>query len=394
MADKTISELIAASQVTPTDLFVLEQNATAKKLTGQTLENWLLSFADGHGGIQNIAKTSSSGTNPVVDTYTITFSDTSTKTFTVTNGVKGDTGARTYVWIKYSSVRPTKNSDMYDTPDDWIGIYTGTASTAPTSYTSYTWFKIKGETGATGEAAIIDTISVTYQASSSGTVVPSGTWSQSPPTLQGGQYLWTKTQLRYKAGDNVISYSVGYKGNDGTGAGDMTKSVYDPTNEVENAGGIVAYVGEHTQSVMPYDVNPKPNGIPTPGTSAQYARGDHVHITDTTRASKDMTNVTAASIEASLLAKGAIPYKTSITLGTSWNGSTSPFTQQFLISGYTVSQNTKIDLQPDATVIAQLAADKVLGMYVVNNGGNFYAYAVGKAPTVPLTIQITAEEVR
>ena len=45
MADKSVGELIAAQSVTPTDLFVLEQNGTAKKLTGQILENWLVSFA-------------------------------------------------------------------------------------------------------------------------------------------------------------------------------------------------------------------------------------------------------------------------------------------------------------------------------------------------------------
>lgn len=83
MADKAISELIAANQVTPTDLFVLEQSGTAKKLTGQTLENWLVSLADGHGGIQSIAKV---GTNFLEDTYRITLADTTTFDFIVTNG--------------------------------------------------------------------------------------------------------------------------------------------------------------------------------------------------------------------------------------------------------------------------------------------------------------------
>ncbi len=43
-------------------------------------------------GIASIAKTGTSGTNPVVDTYTITYTNGQTTTFTVTNGVKGDTG--------------------------------------------------------------------------------------------------------------------------------------------------------------------------------------------------------------------------------------------------------------------------------------------------------------
>lgn len=83
MADKSVGELIAAKSVTPTDLFVLEQNGTAKKLTGQVLENWLVSFANGHGGIQSIVKHSTSGLN---DTYRITLADTTTFDFIVTNG--------------------------------------------------------------------------------------------------------------------------------------------------------------------------------------------------------------------------------------------------------------------------------------------------------------------
>lgn len=98
MADKTIGQLVAATNVTPTDLFVLEQSGTAKKLTGQILENWLVSFADGHGGIQSIVKTSTSG---LVDTYTITLADTTTVTFTVTNG-RGITGITTYYAVSSS----------------------------------------------------------------------------------------------------------------------------------------------------------------------------------------------------------------------------------------------------------------------------------------------------
>lgn len=98
MADKTIGQLAAASQVTPTDLFVLEQSGTAKKLTGQILENWLVSMADGHGGIQTIEKT---GTAGLVDTYTITFADTTTATFTVTNG-KAISSVTTYYAVSTS----------------------------------------------------------------------------------------------------------------------------------------------------------------------------------------------------------------------------------------------------------------------------------------------------
>ena len=230
MADKSIGELVAATSVGATDLFVLEQNNTAKKLTGQTLENWLVSFADGHGGIHSLVKTSSSGTNPVIDTYTITYADQTTSTFQVKNGVKGDKGDSQYVHIKYSSAMPTKDSDMYDTPDNYIGIYSGASSTAPTAYTSYTWFKYKGEKGDIGTPATITSQAVEYQAGTSGTIIPSGTWTTTIPTVPNGSYLWTKTTVSFNSGSPVISYSVARMGIDGSGSVSTVNNVSPDSN--------------------------------------------------------------------------------------------------------------------------------------------------------------------
>ncbi len=251
MADKSVGELIAAQSVTPTDLFVLEQNGTAKKLTGQVLENWLVSFADGHGGIQSIKKLPTSGladtyritladtttfdfvvtngrsitgisktsTSGLVDTYTITYNNGPTSTFTVKNGDKGDKGDNVYVWIKYSSQEPTESShSIGDIPDDWIGIYYGNASKAPTDWKQYKWFKHKGEKGDTGSPATLVTKSVTYQVGDSGAIIPSGSWGSSIPVVSQGKYLWTKTELRFNTGDPIVSYSVARMGIDGTGS--------------------------------------------------------------------------------------------------------------------------------------------------------------------------------
>ena len=218
MADKQISELTPATAVQASDLFVLEQTGTAKSLTGQVLENWLLSFAGGHGGIQSIAKTGSAGTNPVVDTYTITYSDTSTSTFTVTNGVKGDAGQDWYVWIKYASDLPTADADMSAYPDNYIGIYSGTSSSAPAHYTDYDWYQWKGDKGDTGDAATIASQAIEYMASSSGTVVPEGSWTTTVPTVAAGNFLWTRTKVTYNDGTVVTSYSVGFMGVNGSGA--------------------------------------------------------------------------------------------------------------------------------------------------------------------------------
>ena len=265
MADKSIGELVSATSVGATDLFVLEQNNTAKKLTGQTLENWLVSFADGHGGIHSLVKTSSSGTNPVIDTYTITYADQTTSTFQVKNGVKGDKGDSQYVHIKYSSAMPTKDSDMYDTPDNYIGIYSGASSTAPTAYTSYTWFKYKGEKGDIGTPATITSQAVEYQAGTSGTIIPSGTWTTTIPTVPSGSYLWTKTTVSFNSGSPVISYSVARMGIDGSGSVSTVNNVSPDSNGniTIDAEGIGA---EPTISTLPISKGG------TGSTTAQAAR--------------------------------------------------------------------------------------------------------------------------
>ena len=214
MADKTINDLTPAEQVNASDLFVLEQNSTAKKLTGQILVNWLTHYADGHGGIQTIAKTSTSG---LVDTYTITFADGEPTTFTVTNGAKGDTGAAWYVWIKYSSTEPDSDADMGDLPDKWVGIYSGTASNPPSAYTSYTWYEIKGDKGDTGDPATLLQATTQYQVSNVGDTIPT-TWVDTIPQVGNGEYLWTKVTATFNSGDPLIWYSVSYNGVNGAGA--------------------------------------------------------------------------------------------------------------------------------------------------------------------------------
>lgn len=251
MADQSISELIRATQIQDTDLFLLEQGGDAKSLAGRVLLNWLTAAADGHGGIQSIAKLSSSGltdtyritladtttvdftvtngrgirsiaksgSSGLVDTYQVSYTDGSSSTFTVTNGAKGDKGDNAYTWIKYASQQPTAAShSMGDIPDAWMGIYTGTLAAAPTDWTQYKWYRVRGDQGATGAPATLTGRSVTYMASDSGTVVPSGSWSSDVPTVTQGRYLWTRVVLTFNSGSPVTYYSVSRFGIDGSGA--------------------------------------------------------------------------------------------------------------------------------------------------------------------------------
>lgn len=217
MADKSIAQLNEAEKVYSDNLFVLHQAGETKKLSGNTLKNWLLEIANSLGGISKIEKV---GTSGLKDTYRIYYAkDGTTTDFTVTNGEKGDKGDNAYIWIRYTGQKPTESSHSFGTtPDDWIGIYAGNSATAPTDYKQYSWFKIKGEKGDTGDAATVMSKSVTYQVGSSGTTAPSGSWLQAVPTVPQGQFLWTKTDVTFNTGDTITWYSVSRMGIDGTGA--------------------------------------------------------------------------------------------------------------------------------------------------------------------------------
>ena len=271
MADKSIDQLNAAEKIYATDLFVLQQSGSAKKLTGQILLNWLTAAADGHGGIQSIAKLSTSGlvdtyritladtttfdfavtngrsitgisktsTSGLVDTYTIRYNNDTTSTFTVKNGEKGATGAAAYIWIKYASQKPTESShSIGDIPDNWIGIY-------------------------------------------SGTIIPSGNWSDSVPVVAQGKYLWTRTTSQFNTGDPIVAYSVARMGKDGAGSVSMVNNVSPDSsgNVTLAAADVGALPTAGGDMIGPINMNGQTlSGLNSPTEDAQAATKGYVDL--------------------------------------------------------------------------------------------------------------------
>ena len=94
-----------------------------------------------------------------------------------------------------------------------------------------------------GEAGrgIVGSPKITYQGSTSGTIVPNGEWSEEPPLLNDGMYLWIKKMTSYSDGTSSDEYAVTKNGNTGSaGVGikdDPIREYYLSTSKTELNGG-------------------------------------------------------------------------------------------------------------------------------------------------------------
>ena len=96
----------------------------------------------------------------------------------------------------------------------------------------------KGATGAAGKG--VKSTDITYQASTSGTTIPTDTWSTSIPTVPAGSFLWTRTIITYTDNSKSTSYSIGKMGSTGatgpTGAAGKGVKSTDITYQAGSSG--------------------------------------------------------------------------------------------------------------------------------------------------------------
>lgn len=137
-------------------------------------------------------------------------------------GATGSTGAAGKGIKSVSEQYYKSTSATSQTGGSWVNSYPGWETgkyiwtrsiIAYTDNTSTTTAAVcvtgsPGATGATGKG--VKSTAITYQAGSSGTVVPTGTWGSSPPaTSASAPYLWTRTIITYTDNATSTSYSVG-----------------------------------------------------------------------------------------------------------------------------------------------------------------------------------------
>lgn len=151
---------------------------------------------DGAKGADGIAGKDGVGISSTVITYGLSANETTQPTTWTANPptlVKGQ-----YLWTKT--------------------VWTYTDAKSETGYTK-TYIAKDGNNGSDGIAGKdgvgIKTTSITYQASTSGTTVPTGTWSSQVPNVPNGQFLWTRTVWNYTDNTSETGYSVSKMGENG-----------------------------------------------------------------------------------------------------------------------------------------------------------------------------------
>ena len=77
-----------------------------------------------------------------------------------------------------------------------------------------------GTNGSNGTSVSITSTAVEYQVGDSGTTAPTGSWSTSVPSVPEGKFLWTRTTVIYSNNSSTISFSVSYKGTNGSNGAD------------------------------------------------------------------------------------------------------------------------------------------------------------------------------
>lgn len=164
--------------------------------TTKTIYNVSRQGVDGAKGADGIAGKDGVGISSTVITYGLSANETTQPTTWTANPptlVKGQ-----YLWTKT--------------------VWTYTDALIETGYIK-TYIAKDGNNGADGIAGkdgvgILST-SITYQASTSGTTVPTGTWSSQVPSVPNGQFLWTRTVWNYSDNTSENGYSVAKMGETG-----------------------------------------------------------------------------------------------------------------------------------------------------------------------------------
>ena len=243
MADKAISDLTQALQITNEDLFVLQQNGKAKKLKGATLLDFVTL------NVVSVTVT----TLPAGSSATAIYDkSTGTLALGIPQGSKGDTGAT-------GATGPANVLTIGSVTSGKVASATITGE-APNQVLNLVLEK--GDKGEPGEKGATGGIGPQGEQGIQG---PQGSPGTDAPTITNITIRQSDYHLIVTLSDGT-SYDAGYcRGAAGAGSGDMLASVYDPNNKHQD---IFAYVDNAIK-----DVKVTTDATPTQGSTNPVQSG-------------------------------------------------------------------------------------------------------------------------
>lgn len=352
MADKAITDLTQALQITGEDLFVLQQNGKAKKLKGATLLDFVTL------SVVSVTVT----TLPAGSSATATYDkSTGTLALGIPQGSKGDTGAT-------GATGPANVLTIGSVTSGKVASATITGE-APNQVLNLVLEKgDKGEQGKQGIQGEQGKQGIR------GEIGPQGNPGADAPTITGITIRQSDYHLIVTL-SNGTSYDAGYcRGASGAGTGDMLASVYDPQNKHQD---IFAYIDNAIK-----DVKVTTDAAPTQGsTNPVQSGGVYSALTKKLDKTGDGSNVTAAFTAASTRANIATGEKLSVLFG--------KIAKWFADLGSLAFKSTvaKSDLASDVQASLGKADSALQSAPVTSVNGKTGAVTVS-VPTVPSTTNI------
>ena len=150
-------------------------------------------------------------------------------------------GTKQYYLQTASANKPSKTDSAWSETQPasisgqhmWYMLVDITANGSEIRHEPFELTGIKGESG----RGIVGSPTLTYQAGTSATVIPTGTWSSDIPLVNEGYTLWTKAVWKYS--DNTTSevYTPSIAGKAGKGIKSVKPEYYLSTSKAEATGG-------------------------------------------------------------------------------------------------------------------------------------------------------------
>ena len=260
-------------------------------------------------------------------------------------GPSGDDGQTLYTWVKYADSATGSGISDSPTGKEYIGLaYNKTTATESNNPGDYTWALIKGANGDDGaDGKGIKSTAITYQAHSSQTSTPTGTWSSSIPTLSPSKpYLWTRTVITYDDNSTSTSYSVS------------------STLESFEVGGRNIILKSTTQNLEPDDYPCSQHGL-----SMNLEVGE----TYTYSICAEFSDLTESNWTALYTNSGSTPIVTINNIANGKNTYTKTFVAtQAMVDGYDNVGHVRVYTRGDASVVGSSGASTVIEWLKLERG--------------------------